>query len=87
MQLEQTQSEYEAKAIESNEDKCELGRQLHELRREQRSNDEKQIQIIQELTEANFKLSKDLQIVRIFSIFRTSMKPTVFLLIELCRRT
>ncbi|CAF5091780.1 unnamed protein product, partial [Rotaria sp. Silwood1] len=54
--LEQVQSECDTKIIDSNEDKCELRRQLNDLRREQRIHDEQQTQTIQELTEINLKL-------------------------------
>ena len=64
--LEQVHSECETKIIESNEDKHLLIRQLDDQRREQRSHDERQTHIIQELTEMNFKLSKDLQLVSCF---------------------
>ncbi|CAF0747785.1 unnamed protein product [Rotaria sp. Silwood1] len=60
--LEQVQSECDTKIIDSNEDKCELRRQLNDLRREQRIHDEQQTQTIQELTEINLKLTQDLQI-------------------------
>jgi len=59
--LEQVQSECESKTIDYNEDKYQLLRQLDDLRREQRLHDVQQIQIIQELTENNVKLSADLQ--------------------------
>ncbi|CAF0763765.1 unnamed protein product [Adineta steineri] len=62
--VEQVQSECETKIIELNEDKCEMRRQLDDLRREQRVHDEQQTQIIQELTEINYKLTQDLQISR-----------------------
>ena len=62
--VEQIQSECETKMLESNEDKNDVRRQLDDLRREQRLHDGQQTQLLQELTEANFKLSKDLQLVR-----------------------
>ncbi|CAF0984560.1 unnamed protein product [Rotaria sordida] len=62
--LEQVQSECDTKIIESNEDKCELRRQLNDLRREQRIHDEQQTQTVQELAEINLKLTQDLQIGR-----------------------
>lgn len=65
--LEQVQSECESKTIEYNEDKYQFLRQLDELRREQRHHDLQQTQLIQDLTETNVKLSKDLQEVKAFS--------------------
>ncbi|CAF2853263.1 unnamed protein product [Rotaria sp. Silwood2] len=62
--IEQVQSECDTKIIETNEDKCELRRQLSDLRREQRIHGEQQTQTIQELTEINHKLTQDLQISR-----------------------
>ncbi|CAF4724029.1 unnamed protein product [Rotaria socialis] len=46
--LEQVQSECDTKVVETNEDKCELRRQLNDLRREQRMHDEQQTQAIRE---------------------------------------
>jgi hypothetical protein len=63
--LEQVQTECETKIVESTEDKYELVRQLNNLQREQRAHAEQNTQIIKELTETNFKLSKDWQLVRI----------------------
>ncbi|CAF3424922.1 unnamed protein product [Rotaria socialis] len=60
--LEQVQSECDTKVVETNEDKCELRRQLNDLRREQRMHDEQQTQAIRELTEINHKLSQDFQV-------------------------
>ncbi|CAF5010738.1 unnamed protein product, partial [Rotaria socialis] len=56
----------DTKVVETNEDKCELRRQLNDLRREQRMHDEQQTQAIRELTEINHKLSQDFQVVRIY---------------------
>ncbi|CAF4963134.1 unnamed protein product, partial [Rotaria socialis] len=46
--LEQVQSECDTKVVETNEDKCELRRQLNDLCREQRMHDEQQTQAIRE---------------------------------------
>jgi phage-related minor tail protein len=68
--LEQVQSECETKIIESNEDKCELRRQVDNLRHEQRIHDEHQTHTIQEFAEISHKLTQDLQIVSLVFVHR-----------------